>query len=94
MAIRITAVHLEGGNTHEHIQRLQWVSPSTGETGENSRADIVAWIEGKDGKAYVEEPPAPRAEVGVFNPGNGRPKYLRTYADGVWTNNLLALPKF
>jgi hypothetical protein len=33
----------------------------------------------------------PDAQVGVVN---GTPPYLRTYADGVWTNNLLSLPRF
>ncbi|WP_433591339.1 DUF3892 domain-containing protein [Nocardia sp. CA-145437] len=94
MAIRITAIHLEGGTTHEHIQRLRWINPATSKTGENTRADIVAWIGNENGKAYVEEPRAPRVDVGVVNPGNGKPKYLRTHADGVWTNNLLNLPKF
>jgi hypothetical protein len=32
-----------------------------------------------------------RSEVGVVNGPNG--KYLRTYADGKWTDNLLALPE-
>lgn len=31
-----------------------------------------------------------RAEIGVVNDPNG--PYLRTYADGVWNDNLLALP--
>jgi hypothetical protein len=33
-----------------------------------------------------------RANVGVVDGPNG--KYLRTYADGVWNDNLLALPEF
>lgn len=32
-----------------------------------------------------------RADVGVVNGPNGA--YLRTYADGVWNDNLLALPE-
>jgi hypothetical protein len=31
-------------------------------------------------------------DVGVVRPPVG-PPYLRTHADGVWTNNLLALPR-
>ncbi|MCL1029344.1 DUF3892 domain-containing protein [Serratia silvae] len=31
--------------------------------------------------------------IGVVTPTNG-PKYLRTYADGKWNNNLLSLPLF
>nr|WP_314464360.1 DUF3892 domain-containing protein [uncultured Novosphingobium sp.] len=32
-----------------------------------------------------------RANIGVVNGQNG--KYLRTYADGKWNDNLLALPE-
>ncbi|WP_240793257.1 DUF3892 domain-containing protein [Arthrobacter crystallopoietes] len=31
--------------------------------------------------------------VGVIKPDNAAP-YLRTYADGLWNNNLLPLPRF
>lgn len=34
---------------------------------------------------------APDAQVKVMN---ANPPYLRTSADGNWTNNLLALPRF
>lgn len=32
-----------------------------------------------------------RADVGIVNGVNG--PYLRTYADGIWNDNLLALPE-
>lgn len=91
MAIRITAIRLSGGTDHEHITRLWWVNPSTSETGDNTRAEIVSWIENENGKAYVEDSGGHRANVGVVTPAYGS-KYLRTYADGRWTNNLLSLP--
>ena len=90
MALRITAIRLSGGETHQHIVRLWWSNPSTGATGDNSRAEVVDWIE-QGGKAYVQDG-GNRVEVGVVKPASGD-KYLRTYADGVWTNNLLALPR-
>jgi hypothetical protein len=34
-----------------------------------------------------------RVNVGVVKPQGGQP-YLRTHADGKWTNNLLNLPTF
>ena len=92
MAIRITAVRLEGGQAHEHIVRLWWINPATSKTGDNSRAQLVSWIETQNGKAYVEDASGDRADVGVVTPTYGD-KYLRTYADGKWTNNLLALPR-
>lgn len=61
-------------------------------TGTNTRAEIVDWIENKNGTAYVSST-ASRAQVGVVTPAQGT-KYLRTYADGQWNNNLLSLPHF
>ena len=59
---------------------------------DNSRSEMVAWIEDKDGKAYVDDDRGHRVPVAVVKPSSG-PKYLRTYADGVWTDNLLSLPR-
>ncbi|MFI9103928.1 DUF3892 domain-containing protein [Streptomyces fildesensis] len=93
MAIQITARSMSGGNTHQHIAKLRWTEPSTGKSGENPRADIVGWIENKNIKAYTDDNRGHRADVGVVTPAHGA-KYLRTHADGVWTNNLLELPEF
>jgi len=90
VAIRITAIRLSGGDSHQHIVRLWWTNPSTGATGDNSRAEIVNWIENRNGKAYVEQGGS-RADVHVVTPMYGA-KYLRTRANGFWTDNLLALP--
>jgi len=92
VAIRITAIRLSGGTMHQHIVRLWWTNPANGKSGDNSRAEIVSWIEQENGKAYVEDNKGHRADVGVVSPAHGD-KYLRTYADGVWTDNLLALPQ-
>ena len=92
MALRITAIRLSGGTSHEHIVRLWWTNPANGKTGDNTRADLVDWIENENGKAYVEDAAGNRADVGVVKPAHGA-KYLRTHADGKWTNNLLALPR-
>jgi len=92
MSIQITAIRLSGGTSHEHIVRLWWTDPATGDSKHNSRAGVVSWIETKDGKAYVEDEKGHRVDVLVITPRHGE-KYLRTYADGVWTDNLLALPR-
>ncbi|MFD0278541.1 DUF3892 domain-containing protein [Kitasatospora sp. NPDC127111] len=92
MAIQITGTRLSGGSEHQHIVHLWWTNPATGETGDNSRAEIVAWIEDKNGKAFTDDGRGNRADVAVRTPSYGA-KYLQTHADGVWTNNLLALPR-
>lgn len=92
LAIKITAIRQSGGSGHEHITHVWWTNPSSGKTGDNSRAAIVDWIDGKNGKAYVEDRHGNRADVGVVAPNYGS-KYLQTHADGRWTDNLLALPR-
>ena len=92
MAIKITHIRQEGGSGHEHIVQLWWINPASGQTGNSTRATIVTWIENGDGKAYTEDAQGNRADVLVITPTHGA-KYLRTYADGRWTDNLLALPR-
>lgn len=92
MSRRITAVRLSGGTSHQHIIRLWWTDPASGVSGDDSRAEMVAWVEQRYGKAYVEDRYGHRVDVRVVTPLRGE-KYLRTFADGVWTDNLLALPR-
>ena len=92
MAVRITAIHMSAGGTrHEHIESVRWKNEATSETGQNTVAQMVEWID-KDGKAYVFDGQT-RVDVGTVHPQHGRP-YIRTYRDGVWTDNLLALPRY
>jgi len=91
MAVYITMVHLEGGTRHEHITKVRWENRETSATGENSKAEMVKWIE--DGGDCRVANGASYVKVGVVEPASG-PKYLRTYADGKWTDNLLALPRY
>lgn len=90
MAIRIVAIRLSGGTDHQHITRLWWENST--KSGDNTRAEIVSWIENQNGTAYVQDSGGHRVTVGVVTPAYGD-KYLRTYADGRWTDNLLALPE-
>ena len=92
VSIQFVARRMSGGTTHQHIEQLWWKNPANGSTGNNSRAELVTWIEQKNGKAYTEDARGNRAEVFVRTPAHGA-KYLQTRADGVWTNNLLALPE-
>jgi hypothetical protein len=92
MNIRMTGIREAGGSGHEHIAHLWWEDQGTKEPGNASRADVVDWIEGKRGVAYVADARGHAVWVGVVIPERGQ-KYLRTYADGVWTDNLLSLPR-
>lgn len=92
MATRIIGIRLEGGYSHQHISQLKWINPSTNEGGVNTWAAIVDFIENQHGKAFVDEG-GYRVDVYVRTPASG-PKFLQTYADGRWQNNLLSLPQW
>lgn len=92
MTIRIRRIHLSGGREHQHISSLEWTQENSTVAKVSSRGEIVSFIESK-GAAYVLDQSGHRVAVGVVVPSHGD-KYLRTHRDGVWTDNLLALPKF
>ena len=73
----------------QHIVAVQW--RANGSVGQHSRDQMVTAIESGH-TAYVQGS-ASQSEVGVFKSSNGV-KYLRTYANGHWDDNLLSLPTF
>jgi Protein of unknown function (DUF3892) len=91
--IEITAIKLSGGAGHEHISSLQWRNTQTGATGQSTRQAIVEWLEESKANQAVVAGGGTWVYVGVHRAPQG-PAYLSTYADGDWTNNLLALPRF
>lgn len=88
MTTYITHIRMSPANAtdHEHISEVKWSQPI--ESGNCSRAAMVDFI--NEGNAVFVRG-TPDAQVGVVNT---TPAYLRTYADKVWTNNLLSLPRF
>jgi len=88
--IYFTAIRLSGGSQHHHITRLRWRNPATGETSENSRSELVHWIKKEGGDARVKDAYGD-VQVAVVD---ANPPYLRTIADGRYTDNLLSLPTF
>ncbi|MBE9598002.1 DUF3892 domain-containing protein [Pedobacter sp. MC2016-24] len=74
-------------STHDHITHAG--NPPTWYW---KREDIIASINNKTNTFYVLEN-GNRSDVGVVNPTDGRSPFLRTYADNVWNDNLLALPE-
>jgi len=88
--VRVIKVHMVGGELHEHIAEVEWVDPATLDVGRSSRAGMVEFLEKPGSRAIVGEG-ANQVDVGVVR---ATPKYIRTYADGTWTNNLLSLPRY
>ncbi len=95
MAIRITCINKSGGyhsDPHHAISHLGWRNDQTGNAGRSTRLEIYDWIKEKNGVAYVLDRLGNKAYVGTRENTNGT-KYLQTYADRVWTDNLLSLPE-
>jgi hypothetical protein len=94
MAIRITCINKAGGrhdDPHCAISNLGWTNDATGNTGKSTRIEIYDWLKEKtENKAYVRDA---RGNIAYLYPrenSNGT-KFVQTYADKTWTDNLLAL---
>lgn len=95
MAVRITCINKEHGyhqDPHHAIQNIGWMNEEDGKTGKNTRLEIYNWLKDKGGKAYVTDRYGNRAYVYPRENANGT-KFVQTYADNVWTDNLLSLPE-
>ena len=71
-------------NTHEGITHLG------GSGWRWTRQQVIDSIEAKTNTFYTYVA-GNRGDIGVVDGPNG--KYLRTYADGKWNDNLLSLPE-
>lgn len=88
--VYVTHIRLNEGSGHEHISDVKWRNPSNKNTGQSTRAGMVEWIKEKSGDARVTDG-TNEVRVGVVE---ASPPHIRTYHDGKWTDNLLALPRF
>jgi uncharacterized protein DUF3892 len=93
--IEITAVSFgqaDQAKAHEHITAVLWRSAGTSQ-GHTSRQAIVEWLSASVANQAVVANGSDYVRVAVVRPADQAP-YLRTQADGVWTDDLLALPTF
>jgi hypothetical protein len=81
---------MAGGTGHEHIANLRWRNTESGQTGSSSRAEMVQFVEQNPNQAWAAGPMKSAFLMVV----NAAPKYVRTYADGIMSDNLLHLPRF
>jgi hypothetical protein len=89
LPVYITAVRMTGGPGHEQIELVQWQNSATLESGHSTPEAAIAWIQA-GGDLRVRDPGGNEVRVGVVA---AEPPYLRTHADGVWTDSLMALPR-
>lgn len=93
MAIRVTHRRMSaGGYAHEHITDLKGADDTTRATEDHSRAWWVSYVE-NGGQAYVKDANGDVAYLRVRTTSSGT-KYVQTYSDGIWKDNLLALPTY
>jgi Protein of unknown function (DUF3892) len=90
--IQVTAIRLAGGESHEHITDVRWRSGSTS-AGQSTREAIVDWLSASNANQAVVAEGSERVHVAVVRAPE-QPPYIRTHADGKWTDNLLTLPLF
>ncbi len=72
---------------HEHITHLG------GQDWKWTREQVISSLDAQTNTFFVVDAAGHRSEVGVVDPGDGRARFVRSYADGDWNNNLLALPE-
>jgi hypothetical protein len=82
MAIRLS----NGGWHHEHITYI-WDATGAAHT----RAAMVKFV-ADGGRAYVQDARGNKAYLRVRTSSAGN-RYVQTVADGIYTDNLLALPR-
>ncbi len=84
--VQITCINKPDRNSsHESITHLG------NSQGKWTKEQVIAWIDAKQFSFYTQDRFG-TAWIGVVREAGKRP-YLRTHADGRWTDNLLALPE-
>jgi hypothetical protein len=78
-------------SSHEHITHVGGPNPDGTGRWKDSVPNVVRFIENQQHRFYTKEGNA-SAWVGVRTSAAGN-KFLQTYADAVWKDNLLALPE-
>lgn len=92
MLVEVFRRHMEGGNDHQHIAKVEWFNHDNSKIDVSTVQQMVIFLEG-GGNAYVAGANSASIPIGVVKMADGS-KHIRTYADGKWTNNLLSLPEF
>jgi hypothetical protein len=76
--VRVTTVHMEGGENHEHIARVRWTNPQTGDIGQSTREQMIEYLRKPGTRAFVTDGER-TANIRIVE---AEPPYIRTHADG------------
>jgi hypothetical protein len=78
-------------SSHEYITHIG--NGATNPPWKWTREQVIASIDARTNTFFVVDPrTGRRADIAVVREA-GRVPFLRTHADGVWTDNLLSLPQ-
>jgi hypothetical protein len=84
--VQITCINKpDRDSSHESISHLG------NSQGKWTKEQVIAWIDSNEYRFYTEDRLG-MVWIGVVREAGKQP-YLRTHADGRWTDNLLALPE-
>lgn len=95
MGIRITCIKKAGDDhfdPHVAISELRWVNDRASGSGSSTREQVYDWLKNRNGVAYVVDRNGNKAFVYPRENAFGT-RFVQTHADGVWTDNLLAVPE-
>lgn len=87
--VRVTCITLSSGRGHEHITHIG--STLSSPPWKWTVAQVIESINANTNTFHVKD--ASTGAVAYIGVVNTSPPYLRTYADGVWNDNLLSLPQ-
>lgn len=89
MIAYITGIRCTNPPSCERISHVQWSTPINGKSGLTSVPEFIKWLREAGNSAKVKVA-GREVSVGIVE---ASPPYLRTYADGVYNDNLLSLPR-
>lgn len=92
MALQITGIRKpDPEDPHEAISHYRWLDDTDNTVGIDEREALIKWMEINKIDAYVAD--GTRKVWCAIRENKHSTKYLQTYSDGEWSNNLLALPQ-
>lgn len=92
--VQIKGIQKDNGNhfnPNEAIEAFCWMNPASNKTGKATRLEMVQWIE-EGNQAYVQAPSGTKIFCYVRTSSHGV-KFLQTYSNETYTDNLLSLPE-
>ncbi len=81
------------GFSHERIAELEYINQKDSTTGRTSRENLYDWLKNDNGVAFVKDNAGDKVNV-YPRLNNYGTKYVQTYADNTWKDNLLHLPLY